>query len=321
MKDIFFLATARGVYTYKHEANDWREVAHGLRNLRVTSITAHNGVAFAGTTNGVFRSDDAGKTWREANNGLTTRYVRWLASHGNAVFTGTEPADIFVSRNGGEAWRECTEIAKLRDAHKWFLPYSSGAGCIRGFAFHGNRAYAAAEVGGALRSDDRGETWQLCAGSSGKPSLGAPRAKFIHPDVHSIVVHPSSPDFVFAPTGGGFYRSINGGATWELKYDCYVRAVWLDPRDANHLVLGPADGVDSNGRIEETRDGGNTWHAASLGLQVPWRRHMVERFTQIGDELFAVLSNGELIAAPIATLEWRYILRDLEDIHAIALTQ
>lgn len=321
MINFLLLATARGVFTYKYETNDWREVARGLQNLRVTSITARDGVAFAGTTDGVFRSDDLGKTWREMNNGLTTRYVRWLAAHDESIFAGTEPANIFVSRNGGESWRECAEIAKLRDANKWFLPYSSGAGCIRGFAFHGNRAYAAAEVGGALRSDDRGETWRLCEGSSGKPSLGAPRAKLIHPDVHSIAVHPSSSDFVFAPTGGGFYSSIDGGATWESKYDCYVRAVWVDPRDANHLILGPADGVDSNGRIEESYDGGATWRAASTGLQVPWRRHMVERFAQVEDELFAVLSNGELIVAPIASLEWQSVLRDVKDIRAVTSMQ
>ena len=313
-----FLATASGVYTYQHGSNDWREIAHSLQNLRVTSITVRDNVAFVGTTDGMFRSDDIGKTWRETNNGLVIRYVRWIAVHDDAIFAGTEPANIFISRNGGASWRECAEVTKLRDAHKWFLPYSSGAGCIRGFAFHGNRAYAAAEVGGALRSDDRGETWRLCEGSSGKPSLGAPRAKSIHPDVHSLAAHPSSPDLVFAPTGGGFYVSIDGGATWESKYDCYVRAVWVDPRDANHLVLAPADSVDSNGHIKETRDGGATWRTASIGLQVPWRRHMVERFAQIDAELFAVLSNGELIAAPIASLEWRYVLRNVKDIRAIA---
>jgi hypothetical protein len=70
------------------------------------------------------------------------------------------------------------------------------------------------------------------------------------------------------------------------------------------LILGPADGVGRNGRIEETHDGGQTWRLASTGLRVPWRHHMVERFFQVNGDLPAVLSNGELIAAPLATLEW-----------------
>ena len=45
---------------------------------------------------------------------------------------------------------------------------------------------------------------------------------------------------------------------------------------------------------------------------------MVERFVQVADELFAVLSNGELLAAPLATLEWRRVLPNIKDIRAIA---
>ena len=43
---------------------------------------------------------------------------------------------------------------------------------------------------------------------------------------------------------------------------------------------------------------------------------MVERFAQIGDELMAVLSNGELIAAPLATLEWRRIVPEVDTVNA-----
>ena len=320
MNDLLVLATSRGVRVYERSKDYWQQIVHGLENIRVTSIIAREGVILAGTTEGIYRSDDFGKTWREANNGLTTRYVRWMAFHpdvSDLEFAGTEPANIFVSHNGGESWRECAEVAQLRDAHKWYLPYSNGAGCIRGLAFHGERVYAAAEVGGALRSNDRGETWALCEGSTGDPGLASPPVPYIYPDVHSIAVHPSSPDLVFAPTGGGLYRSTDGGKTWELLYDCYCRAVWLDPRDADHLILGPADHVDANGRIEESHDGGKSWLEVSDGLTVPWRRHMVERFVQVGDELIAVLSNGTLIAAPLMTLEWHVMLTDMKDVNML----
>ncbi len=317
MKNVLFVATSRGTHSYEHDSDTWRETARGLTDHNVTCVIAREGIILAGTTDGIFRSDDRGKTWRDASAGLTTRHVRWMAFDGDAVFAGMEPAAIFVSRDGAASWRECTEVAKLRDAHKWSLPYSHEAGCIRGFAFHGTRAYASVEVGGALRADDRGETWRLCDGSTGNPRLDAPPAPYIYPDVHSIATHPSSPDLVFAPTGGGYYASRDGGKTWESLYDCYCRAVWIDATDAAHQILGPADGVSRNGRIEETRDGGKTWRAASNGLRVPWRQHMVERFTQIDQELLAVLSNGELLATPLASLHWQQILSDVKDIAAV----
>jgi len=314
------LATEQGAIVCEREGERWHQAARGLTDQHVTSVIAREGVILAGTENGVFRSEDDGQTWEEASNGLTNRHVRWMAFHpdiSDLEFAGTEPANIFVSHDGGTSWRACEEVAQLRDKYKWSLPYSPEAGCVRGFAFHGSRIYAAVEVGGLLRSDDSGETWQLAEGSDGNPSFEGPPEPFIYPDVHSIEVHPSSPNLVYAPTGGGFYRSNDGGKTWKLFYDCYCRAVWVDPLDPEHLILGPADYVDSNGRIEESHDGGQNWFQASNGLKVPWRRGMVERFFQADDELFAVLSNGQLLSATLSTLEWHRILPDITDVNAI----
>ncbi|MGZ9236099.1 MAG: WD40/YVTN/BNR-like repeat-containing protein, partial [Anaerolineales bacterium] len=269
------LATKKGIVFCEKVGNDWTEASSGLTAQDVTSVTAHEGVILAGTTNGIFRSDDAGQTWKEAGDGLTDRHVRWMVFHpdvSNLVLAGTEPANIFRSQDNGDSWRACPEVAQLRDQFRWSLPYSPEAGCVRGFAFHGSRVYAAVEVGGVLISEDTGETWRLAEGSDGKPNLAGPPEPFVYPDVHSLEVHPASRDFVYAPTGGGFYRSNDGGKTWKLFYDCYCRAVWVDPQNPEHIILGPADGVDRNGRIEESRDGGQSWSPASSGLQVPWRR-------------------------------------------------
>ena len=209
-------------------------------------------------------------------------------------------------------------MVKLRAENGWYLPYSPEAGCVRDFAFAltTHRVFAAVEQGGLLRSDDDGETWHLARGSSGK--TGSQPEGFIHPDVHSVAAHPWSPNLVFAPTGGGLFRSEDGGETWEHVYHCYCRAVWPDPAEAKHLVFGPADGVDRNGRIESTFDGGGTWEKASGGLDVPWSSHMVERLLRVDQELLAVLSNGEFLAAPLMTLQWRHILPNAGWVRAVA---
>jgi photosystem II stability/assembly factor-like uncharacterized protein len=315
------LATEQGLVICEREGDTWNEVLKGLKGQKVTSVIAREGVILAGTVDGIFRSDDEGQSWSEASQGLTDRHIRWLAFHpniSNLEFAGTEPAGIYISHNGGESWRACAEVAELRDLHEWSLPYSPEAGCVRGFAFNRTRAYAAVEVGGILRSDDGGETWRLAEGSDGSPDLESPPEPFIYPDVHSIFVHPFLPDLVFAPTGGGFYRSTDGGKTWKCIYDCYCRAVWVDVFDSQHMILSPADGVDRNGRIESTSDGGLTWTAASKGLNVPWKRGMVERFEQVGNELLAVLSDGQVLEAPLKTLEWRRILREITGVNAVS---
>ena len=318
--NYLLLATQHGLVVCERTGDGWHEVSRGMADKNVTSVIAREGVILAGSTEGVFRSDDGGQTWQEASSGISSRHIRWLAYHpdvSDLEFAGTEPAGIFVSHDGGGSWRACPEVAELRDRHKWSLPYSPEAGCVRGFAFLGTRGYAAVEVGGVLRSDDSGETWQLAEGSDGNPDLEGPPEPLIYPDVHSISVHAWSRDVVIAPTGGGLYRSTDGGKVWALIYDCYCRAAWMDPKDPQHIVLGPADGVDRDGRIEATNDGGMTWVPASGGLQVPWQRGMVERFHQIGDELLAVRSNGELLVAPISATEWRAAVPTVAGVAAV----
>jgi hypothetical protein len=94
--------------------------------------------------------------------------------------------------------------------------------------------------------------------------------------------------------------------------------MWWDAADPEHMLLGAAEWVDRNGRIEETFDGGLTWHESSKGLEFPWRRYMVERFFQAGDHLLAVLSNGELLVTDLESLEWRTLLPEVQEVKAVA---
>ncbi len=101
-------------------------------------------------------------------------------------------------------------------------------------------------------------------------------------------------------------------------YRCYIRAVWVDPADPQHIIANPADGVSRNGRIEESHDGGHTWNPASDGMQAPWPRHMLERFAQIENDQLAVLSNGELWSKPLSGSKWHRVLPEIKHVKAIA---
>lgn len=314
------VATGRGVVIAEREERGWGVTGRTLETQYVTSVIAREGVILAGSREGVWRSDDKGATWRAASDGLAISHVRWLAYHpqlSDYEYAGTEPAGIFYSLDGARTWLACAEVEAMREQYGWRLPYSPEAGCVRGFAFHGQRAYAAVEDGGVLLSNDVGQTWVLAQGSEGTILHHPPQGK-VHSDVHSIAVHQAAAERVVAPTGGGLFASGDGGETWRNLYPCYCRAVWLDPQDVDHLVFGPADGVDRQGRIEESRDGGRTWHAISESLGAPWSGHMVERLSVHGDQLFAVLSNGDLLAATIDAWRWQRLLPEIGQIHGVA---
>ena len=326
MATSLFLATTIGLFIATQNNGHWTVIGQALNDQPLTSLATSGEVILAGSTEGIWRSTDKGKTWLAASAGLEIPYVRWLAASSSPqglALAGTEPAGVFVSTDAGRSWNFDPGILKLRDANGWFLPYSPRAGCVRGFAVaesgpNKGRIYAAVEVGGVLITDDNGRSWQLAAGSDGKPDMNRDLGKMVHPDVHSITVHPSSADIVTAATGGGLFRSPDGGRSWKNIYPCYIRAIWVDPGDLQHLVAGPADGVSRNGRIEESRDGGRSWRPAFDGMNAPWVRHMVERFAQVDEELFAVLSNGELWSRKLSGPKWGRVLPELTQIKAVA---
>ena len=321
-----FVASAYGIGVFEQRRERWVQMRGGLDEFHVTSVAAHAGAILAGTLDGVYRSVDFGASWWPYNEGLADRHIRWIAyrqdGSGGAV-VGTEPAAIYVSKGDGAGWRLCHEVTELRDRLGWYLPYSPEAGCVRGFAFHGARGYAAVEQGGLLRTSDGGESWRLVDGTDGVPRVPK-NETMIHPDVHSITVHPSSPELLTAPTGGGLYSSNDGGATWRRLYDCYCRAVWVDPGRADHIIFGPADSVSVNGRIERSLNGGQTWQPVMGRLSDVWAEYMVERFYQVDGSLMAVLSNGELIAAALepgsapADLKWQVVLPSVQGVKAVA---
>jgi photosystem II stability/assembly factor-like uncharacterized protein len=312
MKKRLIVATDHGLLYLEKEGETWRETGGTLDGHSFTSLTHSSGGVslWAGATDGIWRSDDLGQTWWEANEGLSERHVRSLACHPddpNFVYAGTEPAAIFLSEDAGRTWSERPEVTRLREKNAWYLPYSPRAGAIRGLAFLGERGYAAAEQGGLLRSDDRGRTWQLAEGSSGRPGGEVGQGQ-IHSDVHSVAVHPTTPDQVIAPTGGGLYYSYSGGRGWTRIHGSYCRAVWVDPQRPAHMVLGPANAPDRNGRVAVTIDGGDAWQEIMNGLPPSMPDYMVEQFVPMGDKLLAVLSNGELLIAPFDGFAWRRLL-------------
>lgn len=227
-----YIATAMGLFIATQTDGEWKIFKHTLKDYSLTSVAVSAREILVGTKNGIWRSTDNGRTWHESNKNLVIRYVRWMTSSTKpsaAILIGTEPAGIFVSRDGGATWNPNPEVSELRDRHGWFLPYSANAGCVRGFAIADSgpkpdRMYAAVEVGGVLVSDDIGVTWHLAEGSDGEPDLNRDYSRMVHPDVHSIAVHPTSSDIVTAATGGGLYRSMDGGKSWKNIYRCYIRA-------------------------------------------------------------------------------------------------
>lgn len=114
---------------------------------------------------------------------------------------------------------------------------------------------------GLWRSDDGGETWSIVSNENGRPSYYS-----------QVRVDPSNPDVVYV-LGRGVSKSTDGGRTFEPTGDAPLfgrgyqpdakgrrgpshvdhHALWIDPAEPDHLMLGHDGGVDFS------YDGGRSW--------------------------------------------------------------
>lgn len=299
------LGTENGVQVLHRDGAAWQVAHKGLGGHRVWAVACHpgaEGVYFGGTYGGgLYRSVDGGQSWHSSDEGLRHRYIRTIVFNPRSpqtVYVGTEPAAMFRSDDGGSTWRELERIQDLPGADDWFLPYSPRRGAMRSIVVVASApevVYGGIEQGGVILSRDGGESWQLLGGG-------------VHPDVHQLAISPANPSHLFAATGGGLYRSDDGGRSWIRLIERYTRAVWLDPSNPERVWAGPADYVGRRGTIVRSDDRGVVWQEATEGLHVPMP-DMVETFAGPLDRaLLAVTSGGSLICTALERPCWQELL-------------
>src|SRR5436853_3887294 len=106
---------------------------------------------------------------------------------------------------------------------------------------------------GVWRSDDKGKTWKVvasCFNAGGCTENNRPMY------YSQIRVDPSNPENVFVG-GLNFSRSTDGGKTFKSLQPGIAHsdhhAIWIDPKNGNHLLIG------NDGGLDVSYDQGATW--------------------------------------------------------------
>jgi len=98
---------------------------------------------------------------------------------------------------------------------------------------------------GVWRSDDKGKTWRIVSNENNRPMYYS-----------QIRVSPRNPEIVFVG-GLNFSRSTDGGKTFKSLQPGIAHsdhhAIWVDPNNDNHLMIG------NDGGLDVSYDQGDTW--------------------------------------------------------------
>lgn len=208
---------------------------------------------------GVYRSEDGGDTWEK---------VLYIDENTGAIDLAMDPGDprtlfaatyqrrrtgfgfsadgdgsgIWRTLDGGDSWTQLSEG----------LPsgYRGRIG-LDVYRRDGNRVYAIiegkdAQARGIYRSLDRGDHWERVSGTN-------PRAMYFS----MIRIDPNDPERVYiggvqfgiSDDGGRTFRDGDGAEGIHVDH----HALWIDPANSNHLLLG------NDGGVATSIDRGESW--------------------------------------------------------------
>jgi photosystem II stability/assembly factor-like uncharacterized protein len=253
---------------------------------------------------GVRRTTDGGRSWVDC--GLPEPGVFSLAVSpaDGAVYAGTEPSRLFRSDDRGESWRELESLLELPSRPTWSFPPRPWTSHVRWIAPSPHDAdllLVGIELGGLMRSTDRGETWE-----DHRP--GAQR------DVHSLAWHPGVPGHGYEAGGGGAASSTDAGESWqpadEGRDRHYTWSVAVDPDDSELWYVSASTGPyaahghgDPRARIYR-RHAGEAWRALAGGLPEPLPA-MPYALVAADGRMFAGLADGEIWESADRGDNWR----------------
>ncbi len=251
--------TDNGVLVFRPDGTGWVLKAQGLYGRKVPALAFHkDGTLYAGAANGtVYRSSDL-ENWEPLFDGLSHPSVHSLVfdpQDPNVIYAGTEPAAIFKSVNSGQTWTQLKAFNQVPGSAKWTNSVPPYRPKVTGLGFQGGRLVAAVEVGGALVSDDGGETWT-------EANEGLAR------DTNALATQA---DHLFATTGLGFHRSDNSGKNWKnliagLPY-IFTQGLAVDSQDPKKLIMGVNKARRGGGaQIFRSTNGGDSWQITTNGL-------------------------------------------------------
>jgi hypothetical protein len=265
---------------------------------------------------GLWASDDAGANWQPVVGALPHPAVMSVAvspfeqqNGAGVAWAGTEPSALFRSEDGGRTWQEKTGLQALPSKPGWSFPprpWTHHVRWIEPDAADAGRLFVGIELGGVMRSLDRGETWED----------RKPRSQH---DCHTLRTHPLAPGTLYEAAGGGFAESHDGGATWQ-RDDAgalgahghhYLWGLAVDPGDPATVIVSGSPGPRAahDDRAAEAalyrRTAGGAWQALQDGLPDPHGTRAYVLATQRAEPgVFYAATRRDIFRSAVAGLTW-----------------
>lgn len=271
------------------ETHDIARVAIDPKNDDVVYVAALGHLWGPNKERGVYKTSDGGKSWSpvllvdertgaidvviDPSNSSTVYAALWARQRSPYSFvSGGSTGGIFKSTDAGKTWKKLTDGLPAETSRIGLdicrkNPKVLYAVVETDLGGGGSLSEVRSRLGGVFRTEDGGAHWKRVADI-------APRGFYFG----KVRVDPNDPDRIYV-LGFGVAVSDDGGKTFvntgarDIHGDCH--AMWIDPGNSNHVLLGTDGGIYFSYDKTKTWDFQNTiaigeFYNVSYGMDRPY---------------------------------------------------
>lgn len=235
-----------GIWKTVNGGGSWSPVDDFMANLNISSLVmdpTNTDVIYAGTGEsfwnqdglpgaGIFKSTDGGDTWLQLPDTATDdfRYVTRLAHHptqANRIFAVTAiPERVWESTDGGDNWNEILTTASRALDIKIHPTQSDRilVGCINHVYYFDGMQWSNETTGGNQLPMNGGRSEVAFAPSNA--------------NVMYVSMDRNDGEIWQTTDGGGQWSLMSTGTNYLGGQGTYDNAIWVDPTQSNHIVVG-----------------------------------------------------------------------------------
>jgi photosystem II stability/assembly factor-like uncharacterized protein len=281
---------------------------------RVWCFASHDGQPthlYAGTDMGLFRWDEVAARWSAMASPLADIWALAVDPANPAVIlAGGRPAALCRSEDGGATWTTA-DVAGLRA----FSDINMGPTRVTQILFdpvHADTVWATVEIGGILRSQDRGRSWTLL------------EAGLLSSDVHGIAVvrDRGGPASIIASTNRGLHRSRDMGENWVYEelpaHWQYARCIVAPAHDLSTVFVTIGNGPPGNsGRLMRSQDAGASWANVPLPGEINSTLWCLALHPADPQLMFCATNLGQLFRSSDGGQHWERLSHEFGELRAL----
>ena len=174
--------------------------------------------------------------------------VRIDPTNSNTLYVGAPAGGMWKSVNGGATWNTTTDnLASIGVSDVAIDPTNPN---IIYIATGDNDAGDTYTIG-VLKSTDGGQTWS---------QTGLTYSILSNSRVTRLLIHPTSPNILYASSGQGVFKTTNGGVNWHKIFSTSIKDMEFKPGDPNTIY------ICSSSAFFRSTNGGNNFYMVSNGL-------------------------------------------------------